>query len=84
MGGEILKIYQYCGKCNVSGKNIRRIREARGITQEQLAARMQVEGLPIRQKTISRIEDGSRVVPDYELIALSKALCVDVAELLKE
>ncbi|MBQ7435458.1 MAG: helix-turn-helix transcriptional regulator [Oscillospiraceae bacterium] len=79
-----MKIYQYCGKCNVSGKNIRRIREARGITQEQLAARMQVEGIPIRQKTISRIEDGSRVVPDYELTALSKALCVDVAELLKE
>ena len=79
-----MKIYRYCGKCNISGKNVRRIREAREITQEQLAARLQAEGLPIRQKTISRIEDGSRVVPDYELKALSKALGVDVSELLKE
>lgn len=79
-----MKIYQYCGKCNVSGKNIRRIREARGITQEQLAARLQVEGIPIRQKAISRIEDGSRVVPDYELKVFAKVLCADIQELLKE
>ncbi len=77
-----MKIYQFEGKCNSSGERIRIAREKAGITQSQLAARLQVEGVQLNQKAISRIETGERVVADYELIYLAKALKVSPTWLL--
>ena len=77
-----MKIYKYNGKCNVSGKNIRRIREQEKLSQEWLAARLQLKGLPLNQKAISRIETGDRVVADYELMLLAQALGVSIYDLL--
>ena len=77
-----MKIYQFKGKCNISGSAIRRERERQQLSQEQLAARMQVEGIQLNQKAISRIETGGRVVADYELVYLARALEVGVLELL--
>ena len=71
-----MKIYLYNGKSNSSGERVRIARENEGITQNQLAARLQVEGIQLNQKAISRIETGVRVVADYELIYLAKALKV--------
>lgn len=79
-----LKIYKYQGRCNASGENIRRTREKMKLSQEQLAARLQLEGVPIHQKAISRIETGERVVADYELMLLAKALGVGVDTLLEK
>ena len=56
------------------GARIKELREREGITQEQLAARMQVEGVQINQKGISRIEAGERVIADYELMVFSRVL----------
>ena len=49
---------------------------------EQLAAKVQLAGLNLNQKAISRIETGDRVVPDYELIFFSEALGVPIEQLL--
>lgn len=77
-----MKIYKYQGRCNASGENVRRIREGKKLSQEQLAAWLQLEGLSINQKAISRIETGERVVADYELLYLAKVLRVRVEDLL--
>ena len=61
---------------------MRRIREGKKPSQEQLAAWLQLEGLSINQKAISRIETGERVVADYELLYLAKVLRVRVEDLL--
>ena len=61
---------------------MRRIREGKTLSQEQLAAWLQLEGLSINQKAISRIETGERVVADYELLYLAKVLRVRVEDLL--
>ena len=79
-----MKIYAFEGKYNVSGANIRRIRERLCLSQDQLAARMQVEGVQINQKAISRIELGSRVVTDYELMVLARVLNVPLQTLVEE
>lgn len=63
-----MKIYLFNGKSNSSGERVRIARENEGITQNQLAARLQVEGIQLNQNAISRIETGVRVVADYELI----------------
>ena len=73
-----MKIYRYKDKCNVSGVVIRRLREKHGLTQEQLAARLQCLGIDLIQKSISRIETGERVVADYELAAFANVFSVPI------
>ena len=47
-----------------------------------MAVRLQLEGLNISQKAISRIETGKRVITDYELKYLATALNVSIYDLL--
>lgn len=80
-----MKLYRYKdGKCNASGSRIRELREAAGLSQEQLAAKIQLAGLNLNQKAISRIETGERVVPDFELLYFSEVLGVPIGSLLEE
>ena len=77
-----MKINKINGKCNVSGERVRLEREKLNLSQEKLAAKLQLLGLDVTQKAVSRIETGDRVVADYELVALAKALGVSVEYLL--
>ena len=77
-----MKIYKFNGKCNLSGERVRQERERLKLSQEKLAAKLQLLGLDVTQKAVSRIETGDRVVADYELVALAKALGVSVEYLL--
>jgi transcriptional regulator with XRE-family HTH domain len=78
-----MKLYKFkAGRCNVSGQKIREFREAAEMSQEQLAAKIQLLGHNLNQKAVSRIETGDRVVPDFELFYFSQALHVSIDELL--
>jgi len=80
-----MKLYRYeDGKCNASGAKIRELREAAGLSQEQLAAKLQLAGLNLNQKAVSRIETGVRVVPDFELMYFSEVLRVPICKLLEQ
>ena len=77
-----MKIYQFNGKSNICGENIRRIREYQKLTQAQLAARLQSRyNVQLEQRSISRIEIGEGFLTDYEVLAISKALKVDIKSL---
>ncbi len=65
------------GKCNICGDRVRIAREKASLSQEALAAKIQLKGHSLTQKAISRIETGLRVVPDYEIPILADALGVD-------
>lgn len=65
------------GKCNACGDRVREAREKKGLSQEQLAAKVQLSGHALTQKAISRIESGQRIVPDFEILLLANALNVD-------
>ena len=77
-----MKIYDFNGKKNISGDRIREARQKKRLSQSDLAARMQVEGIIIERDSISRIEIGPRFIPDYELPFFSKVLGVSVDWLL--
>lgn len=64
------------GKCNACGERVRIARSKAGLSQEQLAARVQLQGQALTQKAISRIESGIRIVPDFEIPLLAAALDV--------
>lgn len=69
-----MKALDYEGRRNVLGERVRQKRAERKITQAELAARVQCEGVALEQDAISRIESGQRMVQDYELRALAEVL----------
>lgn len=82
ISGFTLKIYDFNGKKNISGDRIREARLKRRLSQSDLAAQMQVEGIMIERDSVSRIEIGTRFIPDYELPLFAKVLGVSVDWLL--
>jgi transcriptional regulator with XRE-family HTH domain len=79
-----MKIYDFHGKNNISGNKIRQARALRKVTQADLAAKLQIEGVQLERNSISKIESGDRFVADYELLAISKVLKVSVEWLLND
>lgn len=70
------------GLNNVCGKNITQFRMKMGISQRELADKMQLVGIDIDKNAIQRIECGKRFVTDIEVIAFAKVFNVTLEELL--
>lgn len=84
LDGQRMKIYDFNGRKNICGERLHEARCMQRITQSELAARLQCEGITIERDSISRIEIGTRFVTDYELMMLSKVLSVTVDWLLSD
>ena len=76
-----MKIYHYEGKANIIGTKIREARIKQKLSQEELAIKMQLRNIEFSQKVISRIEKQERFVADYELLAFSEVLKLDLYEM---
>ena len=76
-----MKIYDYDGKANIVGRQIYKLRKEKKLSQEELAAKLQINNIELSQKAISRIEKQERFVTDYELLIISKVLGVSIYEL---
>jgi transcriptional regulator with XRE-family HTH domain len=59
---------------NVVGPQIRRLRNAANLTQEQFSARCGVAGWRLSRSTLAKIESQVRCVSDAELYVLARAL----------
>ena len=66
---------------NVVGPQIRKLRNKLDLTQDELAARCQLQGLDISRGTLSQIEARLRCVTDAELFQLSSVLKVPTDDL---
>ena len=66
------------------GGNIRRAREARGMTQEQVAAKLQLGGCDITRIARAKIEVGQRHVYPDEIRLLKEILSVSYNELFEQ
>ena len=68
---------------NVVGPHIRdaRLRASRKVSQEELAARLQAMGVQLDQTAVSRIENRERQVTDVELLAICRALGIEVGSI---
>jgi transcriptional regulator with XRE-family HTH domain len=58
------------------GNNIRMLREKAGITQEQLSARLQVNGCDITRSALAKIEVGQRHLYPDEIMLIKQILKV--------
>lgn len=63
------------------GNRIRELREKAGLTQEQLAARLQVEGCDITRSAVAKIEVGQRHIYPDEIRLIRKILNVEYNEI---
>ncbi len=78
-----MKIYDYNGRKNLCGERVHQARVRLRMSQSTLAAKLQLAGINIERDSISRIEIGTRFVPDYELPILAQILNVSIAWLLE-
>lgn len=63
------------------GYNIRRIREQKNMTQEQLAAQLQLKGCDITRSALAKIEVGQRHTYPDEIQHLKNILAVSYEQL---
>ena len=65
------------------GANIRILREKAGLTQEQLSARLQVNGCDITRSALAKIEVGQRHLYPDEIIWIKEILKVQYEDILE-
>lgn len=65
------------------GNNIRSIREARGMTQDALAAKLQLSGCDITRSAVAKIEVGQRHLYPDEIILIRRILNTTFEEILE-
>lgn len=63
------------------GLNIRRLRMARGLTQEQLSAQLQVRGCDVTRSALAKIEVGQRHIYPDEIRLLREILKVSYEDI---
>jgi HTH-type transcriptional regulator, cell division transcriptional repressor len=71
---------------NLIGKRIRqaRLKCSPAVSQDDLAGRLGARGIVLDQTAISRIENQTRYLMDYEIAAIAKSLKVSAAWLFGE
>lgn len=77
-----MKIYWHEGRKNIIGKNLKKIRLEKKLTQKDIAIKLQLAGYECDRITILRIENGLRFVPDYEVKMLCDVLDISYEMLL--
>ena len=67
---------------NRIGQRVKELRKAHNLTQKTLAAKLQLAGYDVNDLAILRIEQGTRFVPDHEVVALAEVFNVSCEYLL--
>jgi len=79
-----MKKTEYHAHKNIVYAQLKKARIAAGMSQSQLAAKMQTLGINIDQQMISKIENNNRIVTDYELASFCNIFGLDEKALLKD
>ena len=59
------------------GENLRKLREKAGLTQEEVSAKLQLNGCDITRSALAKIEVGQRHIYPDEIILLKNILGTD-------
>ena len=77
-------VKRYNGKLNVIGQNLRKYREDKELSLAKLSDKLQLLGVDIPKSSLQNIENGKRIVKEYEFYALCKILDVSMEEMLEK
>ena len=67
--------------CNRMGRHLAKLRQDAGLTQEQLTARLPVQGCDLSRSALAKIEVGQRHLYPDEIKALTIALGIGYEQL---
>lgn len=67
-----MKIKKYNEYRNISGIKLKELRIENKMSQKQVAEKLQLEGIDLTEKEISKIEHNNRLIHDFELFAFAK------------
>lgn len=76
-----MQVKRLNGKSNVIGKNIKKYRELKHLSQRELSDKIALLGIDIYHSDISQIENEKLLLKDFEIIAFSKVLGVSYDQL---
>ena len=76
-----MQVKKLNGKSNVIGRNIKKYRELRNLTQRELSNKIALLGIDIYHSDISQIENQKLLLKDFEIIAFCKVLNVSYEQL---
>lgn len=65
------------------GNNLRQLRKKKKMTQDQLAAKLQVNGCDITRSSVAKIEVGQRYLYADEIVLIKNILGVSYEEILE-
>lgn len=68
---------------NIIGENLKYYRKINKLSQEKFIGKLHLSGLDLDRTSLSRIENLTREVYDYELIFFSKILNISILDLYK-
>ena len=77
-------ITKYNNKLNVIGNKIKYYREQNNLSQTEMSNKLLLIGIDIPKNSIQRLENGNRIIKDYELAGFSKIFNISTDELLKD
>ena len=67
-----MKIKKFNDYRNISGMTLKELRKSNKMSQRQVAKKLQLEGIDLTEKEISKIEHNNRLVHDFELLTIAK------------
>lgn len=79
-----MKTKNFNGYFNIIGSNIRKYREQKGLSQRQLADKVALLGVTLYNSDISRIENNTLFIRDYEQKAICKVLGITIEQLFED
>ena len=79
-----MRVKKFNDKSNVIGKNIKKYREFRHLTQRDLSNKIALLGIDIYHSDISQIENQKLLLKDFEIIAFCKVLNVSYEQLFED
>ncbi|MGN0635628.1 MAG: helix-turn-helix domain-containing protein [Acutalibacteraceae bacterium] len=77
----MFKIKAPDGTNNLCGKRLSEIRKSKGISQRELAKRMQLKGYDVDHYFIRRVENGERFVTDIDLKIFCETLDIHLSDI---
>ena len=75
---------KYNDKSNVIGKILRKLREENKCSQTQLCKKLELLGIVMTKEDLSKIEKNKKIVKDFEVWGIARALHVSLDSLFLE
>lgn len=72
------------GQSNVIGKNIKKFRELRNMSQREMSDKLALLGITLYHSDISSIENQKLVLKDFEIVAICKVLNITYDQIFED